>query len=112
MAETKAAMTYSGQVRRLPHRCLNQRGTYPPLSGNFRHIPVHSTFFVGDVVGDELPRENVRRPEKALSPRQVETVTEPGKYFDGQGLFLRVGAAAQVMAGSNQIVSEVAKRRA
>ncbi|WP_323769335.1 tyrosine-type recombinase/integrase [Antarctobacter sp.] len=37
-----------------------------------------------------MPRENIRRPEKALSPRFVETVTEPGKYFDGQGLFLRV----------------------
>lgn len=31
-----------------------------------------------------------RRPAKALSPRFVETVTDPGKYFDGQGLFLRV----------------------
>ncbi|WP_176992655.1 tyrosine-type recombinase/integrase [Allgaiera indica] len=34
--------------------------------------------------------ENCRRPEKALSARFVETVTEPGKYFDGHGLFLRV----------------------
>ena len=41
-------------------------------------------------MGDIMARENVRRPEKALSARQVETVTEPGKYFDGQGLFLRV----------------------
>ncbi|MEW9922087.1 tyrosine-type recombinase/integrase [Marimonas sp. MJW-29] len=37
-----------------------------------------------------MRRENIRRPEKALSARFVETVTEPGKYFDGQGLFLRV----------------------
>ncbi|MEW9921767.1 tyrosine-type recombinase/integrase [Marimonas sp. MJW-29] len=37
-----------------------------------------------------MPRKNIRRPEKALSARFVETVTEPGKYFDGQGLFLRV----------------------
>jgi integrase len=37
-----------------------------------------------------MPRENIRKPEKALSARFVETVTEPGKYFDGQGLFLRV----------------------
>jgi len=37
-----------------------------------------------------MPRENIRTPEKALSARFVETVTEPGKYFDGQGLFLRV----------------------
>lgn len=31
-----------------------------------------------------------RRPAKALSSRFVETVKEPGKYFDGQGLILRV----------------------
>lgn len=42
-------------------------------------------------MGDAMPRENIRRPEKALSARQVETVTKPGKYFDGHGLFLRVG---------------------
>jgi integrase len=34
--------------------------------------------------------KGIRRPEKALSPRFVETVSEPGKYFDGQGLYLRV----------------------
>lgn len=37
-----------------------------------------------------MPRENIRTPEKALSARFVETVAEPGKYFDGQGLFLKV----------------------
>src|SRR6056297_3195049 len=37
-----------------------------------------------------MPRENCRRPERALSARFVETVTEPGKHFDGHGLFLRV----------------------
>jgi len=42
-------------------------------------------------MGDAMPRENIRRPEKALSARFVETVTDPGKYFDGHGLFLRVG---------------------
>lgn len=41
-------------------------------------------------MGDEVPRENTRKPERALSVRFVETVKEPGKYFDGQGLFLRV----------------------
>lgn len=35
-------------------------------------------------------RTAIRRPEKALTARFVETVTAPGKYFDGQGLFLRV----------------------
>ncbi len=37
-------------------------------------------------MGDALPRENIRRPEKALSARFVDTVTDPGKYFDGHGL--------------------------
>lgn len=32
----------------------------------------------------------MRRPAKALSARFVQTVTEPGKYFDGHGLILRV----------------------
>jgi integrase len=41
-------------------------------------------------MGDAMPRENIRRPEKALSARFVDSVTEPGKYFDGHGLFLRV----------------------
>lgn len=37
-----------------------------------------------------MEEKGLRRPEKALSPRFVETVTEPGKHFDGHGLFLRV----------------------
>ena len=31
-----------------------------------------------------------RRPEKALNAAFVRTVSEPGKYFDGHGLYLRV----------------------
>lgn len=31
-----------------------------------------------------------KHPEKALSAAFVRTVSEPGKYFDGHGLFLRV----------------------
>ena len=31
-----------------------------------------------------------KHPEKALSAAFVRTVSEPGKYFDGNGLFLRV----------------------
>lgn len=34
--------------------------------------------------------KGLRQPQKALTARFVETVTEAGKYFDGQGLFLRV----------------------
>jgi integrase len=32
----------------------------------------------------------IRKPQKALTARFVETVASPGKYFDGHGLFLRV----------------------
>jgi hypothetical protein len=32
----------------------------------------------------------IRKPQKALSARFVETISDPGKYFDGHGLFLRV----------------------
>lgn len=42
---------------------------------------------MGDI---QMTDKVIRQPQKALSPRFVETVTEPGKYFDGQGLFLRV----------------------
>jgi len=33
-----------------------------------------------------------RRPEKALTAQAVRNATQPGKYFDGHGLFLRVDA--------------------
>lgn len=32
----------------------------------------------------------IRKPQNALTARFVETVTKPGKHFDGHGLFLRV----------------------
>ncbi|WP_299351565.1 site-specific integrase [uncultured Shimia sp.] len=34
--------------------------------------------------------QGTRRPERALNAQFVRNVKEPGKYFDGQGLFLRV----------------------
>ena len=34
--------------------------------------------------------EGLRKPEKALTAQFVKAVKEPGKYFDGHGLFLRV----------------------
>lgn len=37
-----------------------------------------------------MSMKGIRKPEKALTARFVETVTDPGKYFDGHGLFLRV----------------------
>jgi integrase len=37
-----------------------------------------------------MPTEGTRQPEKALTAQFVKTAKEPGKYFDGHGLFLRV----------------------
>jgi Arm DNA-binding domain len=37
-----------------------------------------------------MATEGLRRPEKALTAQFVKTAREPGKYFDGHGLFLRV----------------------
>lgn len=35
----------------------------------------------------------MRKPAKTLNARMVQTVTDPGKYFDGHGLYLRVDAS-------------------
>jgi integrase len=37
-----------------------------------------------------MATEGIRKPEKALTAQFVKTAREPGKYFDGHGLFLRV----------------------
>ena len=37
-----------------------------------------------------MTRKSGRHPEKQLSARGIATITEPGKYMDGNGLFLRV----------------------
>ena len=37
-----------------------------------------------------MATKGIRKPQKALTARFVDTVNEPGKYFDGNGLFLRV----------------------
>lgn len=42
-------------------------------------------------VMDAQPRrKNGRHPEKALSAAQVRSISSPGRYSDGHGLFLRV----------------------
>ena len=41
-------------------------------------------------MGDAMPTDGLRKPEKALTAQFVKTAREPGKYFDGHGLFLRV----------------------
>ena len=37
-----------------------------------------------------MTTKGLRKPEKALTAKFVESAKEPGKYFDGHGLFLRV----------------------
>jgi integrase len=44
----------------------------------------------GDRLGEAMATKGIRKPQKALTARFVETVTAPGKYHDGQGLILRV----------------------
>lgn len=56
-------------------------------------------------MGDSPNRAINRRPAKVLSGRFVETVSKPGKYFDGHGLFLRVS-----QNGSRQWVQRITIR--
>jgi len=51
---------------------------------------MHSGLYWGKRRGNALSHSINRRPEKALTAQLVRTVQEPGKYFDGQGLYLRV----------------------
>lgn len=41
-------------------------------------------------INQPLKRKSGKHPEKALSAAFVRSVKEPGKYFDGHGLFLKV----------------------
>ena len=45
---------------------------------------------MADTTIKEPARKRGQHPEKALSAAFVRTVKEPGKYFDGHGLFLKV----------------------
>lgn len=44
----------------------------------------------GGHMARQTGRKSGKHPEKALSAQFVRTLSEPGKYFDGHGLFLRV----------------------
>ena len=65
----------------------NIRFPCPICSGIFLSNPAP---YGGRFGGPEMAERSARRPERALTARLVETVTKPGKYFDGEGLFLRV----------------------
>jgi integrase len=58
------------------------------------HHPAYSQTIpvkVGDMLGEPvMATKGIRKPQKALTARFVDIATEPGKYFDGHGLFLRV----------------------
>ncbi|KIN68450.1 Site-specific recombinase, phage integrase family [Sulfitobacter donghicola DSW-25 = KCTC 12864 = JCM 14565] len=48
---------------------------------------------MGDHLGDQyVTTTGIRTPKKALTAAFVRTVTEAGKHFDGNGLFLKVKA--------------------
>lgn len=52
-----------------------------------------------------MTEEGIRRPAKALTAAFVRSAKEPGKYFDGHGLFLRV-----MPGGSKQWVQRIVVR--
>ncbi len=41
-------------------------------------------------MGEKMTAASIRRPEKALTAQFIRNITEPGKYFDGHGLYLRI----------------------
>jgi hypothetical protein len=46
---------------------------------------------MGDKMGESISAKRTpRAPAKALTARTVETLKDAGKYFDGNGLYLRV----------------------
>lgn len=56
----------------------------------FRRVPILFVVFrhqVGEGMGEAF---GARRPQKALTALAVKSATDPGKYFDGNGLYLRI----------------------
>ncbi|MEY8097820.1 Arm DNA-binding domain-containing protein [Falsihalocynthiibacter sp. S25ZX9] len=94
-------------VTQIPADLARSQYSCLPLYSMFRLILRNSAFRWGTFWGIlRMPQKNLRRPEKALSPRFVETVNKPGKYFDGQGLFLCVAKN-----GARQWVQRITIRR-
>ena len=63
------------------------------VSRDFRSLPVYSGIYWGIIWGVELmTKSGIRTPKKALTAAYVRTVTQAGKHFDGNGLFLKVKA--------------------
>ena len=90
MAEPKSAIACSEAFPQVQIYPLNSKGlaslTFPLVPPNTCDI----LYKVGDTMGDAMATKGLRKPEKALTARAVAAATEPGKYFDGHGLFLRV----------------------
>jgi integrase len=90
VAETVSAYPHSNSFPKFPkinHLTFDCALNVPVASPTFQYE-------MGDVMADGN-QDNERkapskRAEKALSAAFVRTVTTPGKYFDGHGLFLKV----------------------
>ena len=92
-----------GSVRH--SRPLNSKCIFPYFALNVPILSATIRVALGDILGDAPISAINRRPAKPLSGRFVETVSKPGKYFDGQGLFLRVSKN-----GSRQWVQRITIR--
>lgn len=90
MGARRAAILSSGLFLRFPYRYLfllhSSAFVVRRIPICFGQINVYVACVLMDVVSDVC----IRKAKKALSPRFVETVEEPSKYLDGQGLYLRV----------------------
>ena len=45
-----------------------------------------------------------RHPEKALSPAFVRKTTKPGRYYDGNGLFLKIDSSGAKRWGQRLVI--------
>lgn len=91
VAERMSASAMSGTFRNIPVRPCEYWGLSTSI---VRRVPVMFTQFrnvLGEEMGEDVLSLN-RRPEKALTMQSVRSASEPGKYFDGNGLYLRVEA--------------------
>src|SRR5262245_46282126 len=66
------------------------------MSSTVRRIPPSSPKKCGAKCGARIMAENRKRkgkhPEKVLTATRVRSVAEPGRYIDGNGLYLEVEA--------------------
>jgi hypothetical protein len=59
----------------------------------FQIVPLVSAKFfrmAGDTMGDIELSDSIRKPAKTLTAALVRSAKQPGRYFDGHGLFPRI----------------------